>query len=142
MTTERVVTECAGRIDPSNPRTLVFDIADYQIFSEECPVVTLAYGGDPERIAVVVWNLEPEQENEYHYHPKTEHLHIILAGEAEYSLGDLAPVLVKPGQAVMVPSGVPHGIRNVGELRCSYVAITSPGPYEKVVVAREGPAEC
>jgi mannose-6-phosphate isomerase-like protein (cupin superfamily) len=33
----------------------------------------------------------------------------------------------------MVPANVAHGIRNVGAERCSYVAINSPGDYQKVL---------
>ncbi|WP_139805207.1 cupin domain-containing protein [Mycobacterium intermedium] len=45
-----------------------------------------------------------------------------------------APVVVRVGQAVMVPAGIPHGIRNVGTQRCSYLAVTGPGEYQKVLV--------
>jgi mannose-6-phosphate isomerase-like protein (cupin superfamily) len=33
----------------------------------------------------------------------------------------------------MVPAKVRHGIRNVGTQRCSYLAVTSPGEYQKVL---------
>jgi hypothetical protein len=36
----------------------------------------------------------------------------------------------------MVPEQIQHGIRNKGTTRASYIAITSPGPYEKVLVDR------
>ncbi|MCV6977603.1 cupin domain-containing protein [Mycobacterium bourgelatii] len=45
-----------------------------------------------------------------------------------------APVVVRVGQAVMVPAGISHGIRNVGTQRCSYLAVTGPGEYQKVLV--------
>jgi quercetin dioxygenase-like cupin family protein len=88
------------------------------------------------QIGVVVWNLEPGQENDYHLHPTSEHLHIVIAGECEYTLGDRQPVIVRRGEAVMVPAGVAHGIRNTTSERASYVAIVSPGPYKKVRVDR------
>ena len=73
------------------------------------------------------WNLEPGQENDYHMHPTTEHLHVVVAGEVEYTLGDLAPVMVKAGQAVMVPEQVPHGIRNVGTVQRVVLRGHQPG---------------
>ena len=76
------------------------------------------------------------KQNDYHMHPTTEHLHIIIEGECEYTLGDRPPVITRTGDAVMVPAGIAHGIRNVGDKRASYVAVTSPGPYEKVRVER------
>jgi hypothetical protein len=36
----------------------------------------------------------------------------------------------------MVPAQVAHGIRNTTSQRASYVAIVSPGPYEKVRMER------
>ena len=46
-------------------------------------------------------------------------------------------MVVTTGQAVMVPAGIPHGIRNIGSDRCTYMAITSPGDYTKVLVDRD-----
>ena len=88
------------------------------------------------QLGVVFWNLEPGQENDFHMHPTTEHLHVVVAGEVEYTLGDLDADPVEPGQAVMVPEQVPHGIRNVGTVNASYFAVTSPGDYQKVLVER------
>ena len=131
---ERFVADLAQLIDPADPASLVFDLSTYQQFDAEIPVVTLAYarGG----LGIVVWNLEPGQENDYHRHPTTEHLHVIVEGQAEYTLAGHAPVQVGVGQAVMVPAEVPHGIRNTGTERCSYIAITSPGDYQKILVER------
>jgi hypothetical protein len=36
----------------------------------------------------------------------------------------------------MVPEQIAHGIRNRGTTRASYMAITSPGDYQKVLVDR------
>lgn len=135
---ERFVPDLAGRIDGNDPDSLVVDLSTYQIFDAESAVVTLMYtniadGG----LGIVLWNLEPGQENDFHRHPETEHLHIVIAGEAEYTLADRPPVTVGVGKAVMVPAGVPHGIRNTGTQRCSYLAVTSPGDYQKVLADRK-----
>ncbi len=129
---ETVNLELADRIDPSDPATLVFDPSDYLTYSPDSAVVTLAWIKG--QLGIVMWNLEPGQWNDYHLHPTTEHLHIVLCGEVEYLLGELPPVRLTAGKAVIVPAGVPHAIHNVGVERASYVAVTSPGPYEKVLV--------
>jgi quercetin dioxygenase-like cupin family protein len=134
--TEEIHAELAGRIDPKDPATFVFDLADYQIFAEQNAVVTFAWITG--QLGIVVWNLGPGQWNDYHMHPATEHVHFVLTGEVEYHLADLAPIRVPAGQAVIVPAGVPHGVHNVGSEPSSYVAVTSPGPYEKVLVERPG----
>ena len=131
---ERIVAGLASDVKRDDLDTLVFDVAKYQQYSEDAATVVFAYIAG--QLGVVLWNLEPGQENDYHLHPTTEHLHVVVAGECEYTLGDRAPVVVRAGQAVMVPEMVAHGIRNVGTERASYMAITSPGPYEKVLVER------
>ena len=56
-----------------------FRLSDYQIFDPDMAVVTFVYGGEGQQ-GIVLWNLEPGQENDYHLHPTTEHLHIVLRG--------------------------------------------------------------
>jgi len=131
---ERIVAEMAHDIDPANLDSLVFDLDKYQVFSDDCATVAFAYIRG--QLGMVFWNLNPGQENDYHMHPTTEHLHVVVTGEVEYTLGDRAPVMVRAGQAVMVPAQVPHGIRNTGSVPASYFAVTSPGDYQKVLVNR------
>ena len=131
---EKIVAEMANDIDRENLSSLVFDLSKYQVYSEESATVAFAYISG--QLGVVFWNLEPGQENDYHMHPTTEHLHVVVAGKVEYTLGGMKPITVTTGQAVMVPEKVPHGIRNVGTGRASYFAVTSPGAYEKVLVDR------
>ena len=131
---ENLVADLAKDIDGSDIASLVFDLSKYQVYSDDAATVAFAYISG--QLGVVFWNLEPGQENDYHMHPTTEHLHVVVAGEVEYTLGDLDPITVKAGQAVMVPEQVPHGIRNVGTVNASYFAVTSPGDYQKVLVDR------
>jgi quercetin dioxygenase-like cupin family protein len=134
---ERFVPDLVGRIDAENPESLIVDLSTYQVFDADSAVVTLLYTNiASDGLGIVVWNLEPGQENDYHRHPDTEHIHVILAGEAEYTLADRPPVTARVGQAVMVPANIPHGIRNISTQRCSYLAITSPGRYQKVLADR------
>jgi quercetin dioxygenase-like cupin family protein len=127
---EKLVADLLGTIDPNDLASLKFSFSRYQQFDDAFPTAVLAYVAG--QLGVVVWNLSPGQENDYHVHPSTEHLHIFLEGECEYQLGDQPPFRVGVGDAVMVPAEVPHGVRNVGAGRASYAAVTSPGPYEKV----------
>ena len=131
---EKVVMEHHRQLDGSDPSQLVLELDDYAEFSEEAATVVIAPGA--QHFSTVIWHLEPGQENDYHLHPSTEHVQFVIEGECEYSLGDRDPVTVRPGQIVVVPAGVPHGIRNVGERRARYVAVNSPGRYEKVLVER------
>ena len=131
---EKLVADLAGAIDPNNLESLVFPLSNYQQFDEGMPTVVLGYVTG--QIGMCVWNLEPGQQNDFHVHPTTEHMHIVIEGECEYTVGDAPPVVIGVGDAVMVPAGVAHGIRNISDKRMSYVAVTSPGPYEKIRVER------
>lgn len=132
---ENMVPDFAKDIDVTDLSTIAFDIDKYVQFSPDAATVVFAYSSA--QMGVVVWNLAPGQENDYHVHPQIEHLHIILQGECEYSIADRDPIILGKGQAIMVPAQVPHGIRNVGTEPASYMAVTpDPSKYEKIVVDR------
>ena len=131
---ERIDASLVDRIDPTDPATFVFDPADYMSYDDDSAVVSFAWiKGE---LGIVLWNLEPGQWNDYHLHPETEHLHVVLTGEVDYHLAGLPPVRVRAGQAVIVPAQVAHGIENTGAERATYMAVTSPGDYQKVLVDR------
>ncbi|HEX4395669.1 MAG TPA: cupin domain-containing protein [Mycobacterium sp.] len=134
---QKLITDLEISIDPRSPESMFIDLNRFQVFDGDDPTVTLVCGAtDDEKIGIVVWNLEPGQENERHMHPAIDHVHVVLTGEAEYHLASGPALTVRAGQAVMVPAGVMHGIRNVRNERCSYLAVTSPGNYEKVLETR------
>ena len=80
-------------------------------------------------------SFEPGQEHAMHAHAGQDKLYIVLQGEATVQVGDSVEQL-RQGDAAFAPSGVPHGIRNVGTVNASYFAVTSPGDYQKVLVDR------
>jgi hypothetical protein len=113
---EKIVAEMAKDIDRENPASLVFDLSKYQVYSPESATVVFAYISG--QLGMVFWNLEPGQENDYHMHPTTEHLHVVVAGEVEYTLGD------------PIPSGSAPARRSWSPSRCRTASATS---------ARRGP---
>ena len=48
-----------------------------------------------------------------HSHPGEE-IAYITEGELEYALEGRAPVTLKAGDALFIPAGVPHAVKNVG----------------------------
>jgi len=132
---ERFVNELASAIDAADPPSLYFDVSTYQLFDDEAPTAVLASATT--ELGLIMWNLAPGQENDYHVHPGTEHLHIIVQGEVEYTLADGPPRTLTVGQAVLVPAGIPHGIRNVSDAPASYFAVGPlSGPYVKAILKR------
>lgn len=135
---ERFIADRASAMSPSNPTSLVFSMSDYQVFDEEASTAVLAYMAGHTNLGLIMWNLLPGQENDYHVHPGSEHVQIVVEGELEYTIADAAPVTIKMGDAVMVPAGIPHGVRNVSDKRASYfaAAVSPSGSYEKIHVER------
>jgi quercetin dioxygenase-like cupin family protein len=98
----------------------------YRRFSPEAASATRMY--KDEDISLVVWNLEPGQENAQHSHTENAHAFLVLTGEGVYLREDADPVPIRAGDYVIIPRQVLHGIRNTGTERLSYLAFTNQGP--------------
>lgn len=132
---ERVVSDVGSAMNAAEPESLFFSMSTYQQFDEKLPTAVIA--SVTTELGLMMWNLAPGQENDYHVHPSTEHLHIIIAGEVEYTLADGPPRIMKVGEAVLVPAGIPHGIRNISDAPASYFAVGPlSSPYVKTRLER------
>jgi quercetin dioxygenase-like cupin family protein len=98
----------------------------YQRFSPEKATASRMY--KDQDISLVVWNLEPGQENNIHQHPESAHTFLVLCGEGEYVRGEAEAVPIRAGDYIIIPRQTLHGIRNTGTERLSYLAFTSQGP--------------
>ena len=96
--------------------------------------VTFVYGGEGQQ-GIVLWNLSRDRRTTTTC-TRQQSTSTRWRGRPS-TLAGSDPVKVTTGEAVMVPAGIPHGIRNLSTDRCTYLAITSPGPYEKVLVDRD-----
>ena len=56
-----------------------------------------------------------------HAHPGEE-IAYVIEGELEYVLEGRAPVTLKAGDALFIPAGTPHAVRNVGAGKASELA--------------------
>ncbi|ASO19711.1 putative monooxygenase [Actinoalloteichus hoggarensis] len=72
----------------------------------------------------VLW-LEPGEFVTEHYHPHSEEFLHVVEGQLEMSLDD-APVVLGPGDSLLVPIGVRHRLVNIGEGRAHAVFHLSP----------------
>lgn len=120
----------ADRSKQMTPETLgtgVYDPNDFRMFSPDEGMVVPMYADDPD-VSVVVWNLEPGQENSTHVHPDAAHVQWVLSGSGVMLRGDEPPVPIRAGQCMIIPRGRVHGIRNTGTERLSYLAVTNRHP--------------
>ncbi|MFM7207531.1 MAG: cupin domain-containing protein [Planctomycetaceae bacterium] len=63
-----------------------------------------------------------------HHHAVTEEIYYILSGTADMTLGDETRA-VSPGDAIAIPPGIRHTIRNTGTAELVFLCTCAPG-YE------------
>ncbi|HEY7422522.1 MAG TPA: cupin domain-containing protein [Gaiellaceae bacterium] len=71
--------------------------------------------------------LEPGQATERHYHRRTEEIYFVTKGSGELEVdGEIRRV--RPGDAVLIPSGAWHTLENDGTSELTILCMCSP-PY-------------
>jgi quercetin dioxygenase-like cupin family protein len=113
----------------------VHDPRAFRRFSGESATVVRMYSD--EDVSIVVWNLQPGQENPPHVHPENAHALTVLEGEGCYVRADGSETPIKAGDCIVVARASMHGIRNSSAAPLSYLAVTTLGGkgYVRNVVA-------
>lgn len=69
--------------------------------------------------------LAPGVKTQAHFHPQSEEIYFVLQGQAQISLGgDVSTLNV--GDAVVIPHGTPHQIRNIGSENLVFLCCCAP----------------
>jgi mannose-6-phosphate isomerase-like protein (cupin superfamily) len=79
------------------------------------------------RLYYDVYGLEPGQAQKVHSHAGSDKVYLVLDGRARVTVGAEEADL-GPGEAVLAPAGVAHGVKNEGPERCALLVVTSPPP--------------
>ena len=74
-----------------------------------------------------VYCLEPGQSQKIHVHEGSSKYYLVLEGHGRIHVGDDTEDL-GPGQAVLAPSGQPHGVENATEERLVILVGMAPPP--------------
>ena len=74
-----------------------------------------------------VYGFEPGQVQKGHIHGDQDKVYIVLDGQGTFQVGNEEQVL-GPGQAVMAPAGMEHGVRNHTQQRLSVLVFVAPNP--------------
>jgi quercetin dioxygenase-like cupin family protein len=98
---------------------------EFCLFAREEAMVVPVYHDQDQ--SIVVWNLEPGQENMIHVHAANAHSIVVLQGSGIYLRDEGEPVPIRTGDCIIVPRGTAHGIRNTGDAPLSYLAFTTTG---------------
>lgn len=131
----------------------------YVVSLDELELMRLGYEDDPEArvngtfpfsvasgnksTAAVYFEVKPGKKLPTHTDTSEEIL-LILAGEARVTIGD-EEGRVSAGDAALIPSMVPHSVRNVGEEKLRVIGFfsgnTSMATFDKPLVPLDGPPE-
>jgi mannose-6-phosphate isomerase-like protein (cupin superfamily) len=79
------------------------------------------------RMLVGLNAFEPGQEHALHAHAGMDKLYLVVEGEGLFLL-ESRELSMRPGELLVAPEGVPHGIRNTGARRLLVVAVLAPAP--------------
>jgi quercetin dioxygenase-like cupin family protein len=132
-------------VDPQVPdapyKPIAVDLRDYVQFDLTAPAGRRVVATDV--LALDLICLEPQQTLDVRTYDTADAVYTVLGGQA-WVVTDDAEVTLKPLQAVMVPAGVPHGLRNSAADPLILQVVTSPPDDAPVVeegVAPEAAAE-
>ena len=81
------------------------------------------------RLLVGLNAFEPGQAHALHTHAGQDKVYHVLDGEGLFLL-DGHDLPMGPGDLLVAPDGVPHGIRNTGAGRLIVLAILAPAPHK------------
>jgi mannose-6-phosphate isomerase-like protein (cupin superfamily) len=82
---------------------------------------------ESERLLVGLNAFEPGQAHELHSHEGMDKLYYVLEGDGVFLL-DGRQLIMRAGELMVAPEGVPHGIRNTGTGRLLVLAVLAPAP--------------
>ena len=80
-----------------------------------------------ERLLVGLNTLGPGQQQPLHEHPHQDKVYHVLAGEGFFSVGEERS-RCGPGDLILAPAGVFHGVENRGDAPLSFLTIIAPAP--------------
>lgn len=108
----------AGGFEPT-----AVDLRDYVTFREEAPAAARVFSTDV--VAMDLIGLEPQQVVAARTLPTGDAIYTVIGGRA-WVVTDEAEVTLEPLQSVLVPAGVPHGLRNDGADPLLLQVVVSP----------------
>lgn len=80
-----------------------------------------------DRMLVGVNALEPGQQHSLHAHEGVDKVYLVVSGEGQFLL-EGEQITMGPGELLVAPADVPHGVRNESHERLTVLTFLSPGP--------------
>ena len=102
--------------------------ADHAAYAAEKMAKTTIF--ESPRLLVGLNAFEPGQQHALHAHSGQDKVYHVLEGEGVFLL-ESRELAMRPGDLLVAPEGVPHGVRNTGSSRLLVLAILAPSPAHK-----------
>ena len=71
--------------------------------------------------------LQPGQAQHIHVHETQDKFYLVLAGAGRFTVGDQTQPC-GPGELILAPAGVPHGVENQGDELLTFLTVIAPFP--------------
>jgi len=105
---------------------------------ERCSIVEILNDAENPDISIARCRVKPGIITELHSLRNTKETYIIEAGQGMMDDGEIEPMAVKAGDKIMISSGQPQRIRNVGECDLIFLAVCNPRFEPDCYVPLEG----
>ena len=102
------------------------DSAEEFITDERCHIIEVANDSGDEQLSIAHARVEPGITTAWHCLQGISERYLIVAGQGQVEVGELAPTLVGPGDVVRIPAGVRQRITNTGDDQLIFYAMCTP----------------
>lgn len=93
---------------------------------ENCHILEVWNNNSDNAVSIARARLEPGMTTKLHRLKGVDERYLIVTGTGITQVGDSAPVEVRPGDVVIIPSGIPQRISNSGKDDLVFLCICTP----------------
>ncbi|MEM7350452.1 MAG: cupin domain-containing protein [Acidobacteriota bacterium] len=125
---KRTETEGASGTEDGAHRLIVMRPEEHAVYSSEKMGKSTLFQSP--NVLVGLNAFEPGQEHALHTHDDMDKVYYVVSGHGLFLL-DGRELDMRGGEMLIAPQGVPHGIRNTGDVRLLVMAVLAPAPGGK-----------
>jgi mannose-6-phosphate isomerase-like protein (cupin superfamily) len=93
---------------------------------ERCHIIEVANDSGDEQLSIARARVEPGVTTAWHHLQGISERYLIVSGQGQVEVGELAPTLVGPGDVVRIPADVAQRISNTGDDQLIFYALCTP----------------